>query len=59
MKKLIKELYRPEIKNNWVHPPKQFLDKLGITSYEFIFLKWKKYRDFELIKIRDAVSPNF
>jgi hypothetical protein len=40
-------LNRIDVRNNWVHPPKELLNALGITLQEFIFFKWKKYRELE------------
>ena len=41
------KLNKIKIQNNRDHPPKALLDKLGITLQEFIFFKWKKYKELK------------
>ena len=57
-KSLLLQLTNINIRNNWAHPPKEFLMSLGVTFHEFIFFKWKKHREFQSIHSKVCASKN-
>jgi len=53
---LLLQLNNINIRNNWVHPPKELLTTLGVTFHEFMFFKWKKHKEFQ--SIQNSESKN-